>query len=62
MNSYCLKCKLKTNTIDVIEKISKNGMNMTSETCELCESKKSVFVSAKSEKIGGCVPCDGKKN
>ena len=44
---YCFKCKLKTETLDVIEKTSSNGRNMIKGTCSVCGTKKSVFVSSK---------------
>ena len=47
---YCFKCKLKTETLDCIEKTSSNGRNMIKGTCSVCGTKKSVFVSAKNRK------------
>ena len=44
---YCFKCKLKTETLDSIEKTSSNGRNMIKGTCSVCGTKKSVFVSSK---------------
>ena len=44
---YCFKCKLKTETLDGIEKTSSNGRNMIKGTCSVCGTKKSVFQSSK---------------
>ena len=44
---YCFKCKLKTETLDGIEKTSSNGRNMIKGTCSVCGTKKSVFLSSK---------------
>ena len=44
---YCFKCKLKTETLDGIEKTSSNGRNMITGTCSVCGTKKSVFLSSK---------------
>ena len=44
---YCFKFKLKTETLDGIEKTSSNGRNMIKCTCSVCGTKKSVFVSSK---------------
>ncbi len=54
---YYLKCKTKTDTIGISEKISSNGRNMICGICEICGTNKCVFVNAKnsikSEKFGG---------
>ena len=47
---YCFKCKLKTETLDGIEKTSSNGRNMIKGTCSVCGTKKSVFVSSENRK------------
>ena len=44
---YCLKCKLKTETLDGIKKTSSNGRNMIKGICSVCGTKKSVFLSSK---------------
>ncbi len=36
---FCFKCKTKTNTNGISEKISKNGRNMICGICELCGTK-----------------------
>ena len=41
---YCFKCKLKTETLDGIEKTSSNGRNMITGICSVCGTKKSVFL------------------
>ncbi len=40
MNSFCFKCKRKTNSFGIIEKISKNGRNMLCGICEICGTNK----------------------
>ena len=44
---YCFKCKLKTETLDGIEKTSSIGRNMIKGICSVCGAKKSVFLSSK---------------
>ena len=44
---YCLKCKLKTETLDGVELKTSNGRNMIKGICSVCGTKKSVFVSSK---------------
>ena len=44
---YCLKSKLKTETLDGIKKTSSNGRNMIKGICSVCGTKKSVFLSSK---------------
>ncbi len=46
MNSFCFKCKRKTNSEGIIEKITSNGRNMICGTCEICGSNKCVFVKS----------------
>ena len=43
----CFKCKLKTETLDGIEKTSSNGRNMIKGICSVCDTKESVFLSSK---------------
>ena len=47
---YCFECKLKTETLNGIEKTSSNGRNMIEGTCSVCGTKKSVFVSSENHK------------
>ena len=42
---YCLKCKQKTETIEVQSVQSQNGREMIKGICPICGSKKSVFIS-----------------
>ncbi len=51
---FCFKCKTKTNTNGLIEKISKNGRNMICGICEICGTNKTMFASL--NKIAGCIP------
>ena len=44
---YCLKCKKKTNTLNMISTTTKNGKSMVKGTCEVCNKKKSIFVKSK---------------
>ena len=47
MVMYCVKCKTKTESNNVIEVITKNNRKMLKSTCLVCGSKKSSFVSNK---------------
>mgnify|MGYP003524816799 CR=1 FL=1 len=42
---YCLKCKQKTETIEVQSVQSQNGREMIKGSCLICGTKKSVFIS-----------------
>ena len=42
---YCLKCKKKTETIDINQVTTKNGRRMLKGVCSVCGSKKSQFVA-----------------
>ena len=42
---YCLKCKQKTETIEVQSVQSQNGRQMIKGNCSICGTKKSVFIS-----------------
>jgi hypothetical protein len=42
---YCLKCKEKTETIDIIQVTTKNNRRMLKGICSVCGSKKSQFVA-----------------
>ena len=48
---YCLKCKKQTDTNNITDVISKNGMKMKQGYCNICGIKKSTFV--KGVKSGG---------
>lgn len=41
---HCLKCKQKTDSINITEVISKNNRRMLKGTCSYCGSKKSSFI------------------
>ena len=45
---YCVKCKSKTETVDVQNVISKNNRPMLRGKCAVCSSTKTQFVSMKS--------------
>jgi len=47
MTMYCVKCRIKTESNNVIEVITKNNRKMLKSTCVVCGSKKSQFVSNK---------------
>ena len=44
---YCLKCKRKTGTKNVSSVATKNNRYLIKGLCEICDSKKSNFVSKK---------------
>ena len=44
---YCVKCKQKTETLDVTKMISKNNRNMLKGICTICGKNKCSFVSNK---------------
>ena len=46
---YCVKCKKKNPTNDITNKTSKNGRNMISGLCSVCNTKCNQFI--KSDKI-----------
>ena len=50
MEIYCLKCKIKTPTLNLIESITKNNKPILKGTCEICDSKKCKFIKSK---VGG---------
>lgn len=41
---YCVKCKKKTETIDIIQVTTKNNRSMLKGICTMCGSKKSSFI------------------
>ena len=47
MMIYCVRCKRKTDTINIVEKISKNNKPYISGLCSDCNGKKSQFISPK---------------
>ena len=52
---YCVKCRIKTESNNIIEVITKNNRNMVKSICVVCDSKKSKFVSNKTGKGFGDV-------
>ena len=49
---YCVKCKRKTDTLNLQHAISKNSRNMLKGTCSVCGTTKNKFVSAGLKKGG----------
>lgn len=47
MELYCLKCKKKTDTLNLTKTTSKNGRNLLKGECKICNSIKNQFVSAR---------------
>ena len=43
--SYCLKCKRKTKNINSKGFVTKNNKYLVKSICDVCQSKKSKFVS-----------------
>ena len=41
---FCVKCRKKTNTIDIIETVSKNNRNMLKGKCVICGTVKNKFI------------------
>src|SRR5277367_1178057 len=41
---YCVKCKKKTETIDIIQVTTKNNRSVLKGICSVCGSKKSSFI------------------
>ena len=44
---YCLKCKTKTDTLEIKQSKTKNNRLMIKGKCVLCGTNKSRFISAK---------------
>ena len=51
MNIYCVKCKKKTSTLNLIESVTKNKRPIFKGICEICGTKKNQFMSK--SKSGG---------
>jgi hypothetical protein len=51
MDIYCVKCKRKTSTLNLIESVTKNNRSILKGTCEICGTKKNQFTSK--SKSGG---------
>ena len=45
MPAFCVKCKGKTNDVNPVQAITKNGRPMIKSVCGKCGSRKSEFVS-----------------
>ena len=43
---YCLKCKIKTDTNNIMRTKTENNQNLIKGTCSICGNNKSVFVSS----------------
>ena len=54
MDMYCVKCRKKTPTLNLIESVTKNNKPILKGICEICGSKRSQFIS-KSKKGGDIV-------
>jgi hypothetical protein len=46
MNTYCLKCKLKTESLNITETLTSNNRRMLKSICSICGSKKSQFIKS----------------
>ena len=44
---YCVKCKYKTETLNIVQIISTNNRHMNKGVCSICGRNKSSFVSNK---------------
>lgn len=51
MNIYCLKCKKKTPSLNLIQSFTKNNRAILKGTCEICGTKQNQFISK--TKLGG---------
>ena len=49
---YCVRCKLKTDSLKVTQMLSSNNRNMLKSICSVCGSKKSSFVKNDSTGAG----------
>ena len=53
---YCVRCKQKTESKDIVELISKNNRKMLKSICSICGCKKSSFIkSATGKGIGDTI-------
>ena len=51
MEIYCFKCKSKTPTLNITESLTLNNRAILKGQCEVCNTKKSQFISK--SKTGG---------
>ena len=42
---YCVKCKKKTETLDIVQVTTKNNRNMIKGACSICHKNKASFIS-----------------
>ena len=47
MNTYCVKCKLKTESLNTTETLTSNNRNISKSICSICGCKKSSFIKNK---------------
>ena len=47
---YCLKCKKKTESLNLEKRITTNNRSLLFSTCAICGKKKTQFISNKSGK------------
>jgi len=52
---YCLKCKQKTDSVNITEVISKNNRRMLKGICAICGSKKSQFTGISGKGISDVI-------
>ena len=45
MPSFCVKCKRRSNDVNPVQAITKNGRPMIKSVCGTCGTRKSEFVS-----------------
>ena len=45
MPAFCVKCKSRSNDVNPVQAITKNGRPMIKSVCGTCGSRKSEFVS-----------------
>ena len=46
MLMYCVRCKLKTDSLNLTQSITKNKRKMLKSICSVCGSKKSTFIKS----------------
>ena len=49
---YCVRCKLKTDSLNITQSITKNNRKMLKSICSVCGSKKSSFIKNDSTGAG----------
>ena len=52
---YCVKCKRKTESANVIQTVTKNNKQMLKGMCSICGSKKSSFSSKTGKGLGNVI-------